>query len=174
MKTLKILHWIIDLFLLAIAIIVLIGFILFFVSIGDPEFRFISDISKYESFGKKTIYILGLILSKSTGILFIITIFNLRMIISRFEKGFNFDVKTRKYFKRAGWITLAYGLIKLFLADYWESFLGEKGFSLMSFNSEFVSFSSYMFFIVLGLFFIYLAKVFEKSEQFQKETELTI
>lgn len=174
MKTLKILHLVIDLFLLAIVITILLQIIFFFISIGDPDFRFISDISKYESQGKKTIYILGVILHYCTGLLFIIAIFNLRMVVSRFEKGFSFDQKTRKYFSRAGWMTLLYGLIKYFLDVYLGYLLGEKGISLISFDSKHISFTSYMFFIVLGLFFIYLAKLFEKSDHLEKENELTI
>lgn len=174
MKVLKTLHLIIDLFFLLILLNVILYSIVIIPDLINPNINFEFFINKYESLGKKAVYILGLFLRVANFVLFFIALFNIRMIVSRFMYGFNYDLKTRKYFKVAGWSTLIYGLIKFFLEDYWDSFLGEKGFSILSFNREFHGFGSYLFIIILGLFFIYIAKVLEKSDELQKENELTI
>lgn len=175
MKTLNILQIVMDIFFFVILFFAFAYLSMIIPNLFNPDIDFlIVGIPENPTVWENAIYTLGMVLNLVNVLLFIITLLNLRRIVHRFKKGEIYEHNTRKYFKYAGWATLIYGIIKFLLDDYWEFFLGEKELSFLSFNVDLYGFGSYLFIIVLGLLFIYLARILEKSDELQKENELTI
>lgn len=94
-----------------------------------------------------------------------------RRVVDGFSVGNVFNLSTRKNLKYMGLCTTVYGLLKMLVKVCVLNMFGEGN---TIFSLEFTGFGSTYFITCLGLMFIYMSIVLEKSAILQKENELTI
>jgi len=128
-----------------------------------------SDYSSTEVFWMLIIYPIVHLL-----VTFLILYYLRKFVYYSFD-GAPMDESSRKYLKLSGIFCVISGIIKIpqftgLITFY--NISGELKTSMIA--SQFLDFDSLFFIILVGLFFIYLSKVLDKSDELRQENKLTI
>lgn len=103
--------------------------------------------------------------------LFMFSIYFLRKLVNNFTNNEIFSAEQELYLRNIGIIILCYTVLSSLIPLIVDLFLKEK----MTFYIGFTAgFGSFWFLLALGLFFIYLSKVFRNARLLKEENDYTV
>jgi uncharacterized membrane protein len=112
-----------------------------------------------------------LVLQILTAGITLFTIFLLRKLVRTFFKGVLYTSYQIKTLDRIGRLVITVTLLTPLLEFLSDLFIGDHANLGIHFN---LSFTSFWFLLAMGLFFIYLSKVFENARILKEENQLTV
>jgi hypothetical protein len=116
--------------------------------------------------------VIGLLIAELiVGGLLVYTVFLLRKLIRNFFKGRLFTVYQITALKLIGQLIILVVLLQGFLDFLGDFLLADK--MRLGIQMD-LSFGSFWFLLGIGLFFIYLSKIFENARRMKEENELTV
>ena len=153
----------------------ILGTILYTILVGifiwnaEESIPFRLDERLVESLNAEVFTILGLLLVSR--ILFIYTIFKFKRLVRLFFKGEIFSFQQVKMIRSIGRLIIIVALLDTIPGFIYQTFFEE---SPRRVNYSLAGIDSFWFIIALGLFFIFLGKIFDNARIMKEENELTV